>query len=253
MSRTEPRSVLPPRRRRGYGGLLGSVLAHLLLLAILLATIEHDWQSASARGAAFEPARGGGGGGGGGGGYIALPELPRAEHPAPVPQARPTPPPEATVPVEAPAPPPPDSTPPPAAGAASAPAPSGGEAGTGPGTGGGAGGGAGTGVGPGTGAGTGPGTGGGGAGGTGRKAESRRLILPPMESAPKDLRGQPLAVTFWVSATGKVLRLEVQPEIRDKGYARKFADAMRGYEFRPARGPDGAPVADTVTVVVVIN
>jgi len=253
VSSSEPRSVLPPRRRRGYGGLLASVLAHLLLLAILLATIKHDWESASARGAAFEPAPGGGGGGGGAG-YIALPELPRAERPAPVPQPQPTPTPrpEATVPVEAPVPPP-DSTPPPAAAAAPSLAPAGGEAGTGPGTGGGAGGGAGTGVGPGTGAGTGPGRGGGGAGGTGRKAESRRLILPPMESAPRELRGQPLSVTFWVSAAGKVLRLEVQPEIRDKGYARKFTDAMRGYEFRPARGPDGVPVADTVTVVVVIN
>jgi hypothetical protein len=241
------------RPRRGYGGLIGSVLVHLLLLAILLGTIEHDWETASERGTAFEPARGGGGGGGGGGGYIALPEMPRAM--VPVPKARPAPPAEPAVPVEVPrtVAPPPDS--PPVAPVAAAPsaAPSGGDAGAGPGTGGGVGGGAGTGVGPGTGAGAGPGTGGGGTGGSGRKAESRRLILPPMESAPRDLRGQPLAVTFWVSATGKVLRLEVQPEIRDKGYARKFAEAMRGYEFRPARGPDGSPMADTVTVVVVIN
>jgi len=254
VSPSEPRSLLPTRSRRGYGGLLGSLLVHLLLLAILLGTIRHDWESASERGAAFQPARGGGGGGGGGGGYIALPETPKVERPAA--PLRPTPPPEAAVPVEVPRtpPPPPDSTPP-AAPVTAAPsaAPSGGEAGAGPGTGGGAGGGVGTGVGPGTGAGAGPGTGGGGGGGTGRKVEIRRIVLPPMEGAPKELQGAPLAVTFWVSATGKVLRLEVQPEIHDRGYARKFAEAMQGYEFRPARGPDGSPVADTVTVVVRIN
>jgi protein TonB len=252
VSTADPRPLMPRRQRRGPGGAIASLLVHLLLLALLLGTIEHDWESASARGARFEPARGGGGGGGGG--YIALPDLPKADRPAPIPQTRPTPPPEAAVPVEVPTtvpPPVPDSTPA-ATPAAVAPSSSA-EAGAGPGTGGGAGGGAGTGVGPGTGAGTGPGTGGGGAGGAGRKAESKRLILPPMESAPKELRGQPIAVTFWVSTTGKVMRLEVLPEIRDKGYARKFAEVMRDYEFRPARGPDGAPVVDTVTVVVIIN
>ena len=39
-----------------------------------------------------------------------------------------------------------------------------------------------------------------------------------------------------------------KPEPEDRGFARKLEEVMRNYRFRPARGPDGLPVAGTITV-----
>jgi TonB family protein len=57
-------------------------------------------------------------------------------------------------------------------------------------------------------------------------------------------------VTFWVAVTGRVERVEIAPEIEDRGFARRFLEVMRNYRFHPARSPDGAPVAGTTTVLV---
>lgn len=245
--------VTPRRTRRRFGGAVWSLLAHLGLIALLLWTIDRDFATVVERGSPLTPQRGGGGGGGGE--FVALPALPA---PAPRPATPPVAQPPQTVPVQTvpvtipePIPPPADTTPP--TPPASTAAPTGAAGTTGPGTGGGTGGGAGTGIGPGNGAGTGPGDGNGGAGGHGRHAEPKRQVMPPMESAPKELRGRPISVTYWVGQDGKVLRFEVRPEIEDKGYAKKFAEAMREQEFKPARGQDGKPVPDSVTFTWIIN
>jgi len=75
------------------------------------------------------------------------------------------------------------------------------------------------------------------------------MILPP-EDTPKDIRGMDFRVTFWVGVDGRVTRVDVDPEIRDRGYARKFLEAMQKYQFRPARSADGTAVADTTTIIL---
>jgi TonB family protein len=64
------------------------------------------------------------------------------------------------------------------------------------------------------------------------------------------MRGRQVEVTFYVTADGSVERVDVAPEIRDGGFARRFAEAMRNYRFRPARSAGGAPVPGTTTVTV---
>jgi hypothetical protein len=46
--------------------------------------------------------------------------------------------------------------------------------------------------------------------------------------------------------------VEVAPEIRDRGYAKKFLDVMRKYQFRPARTPDGTAVRGVAIIVVTL-
>jgi len=120
------------------------------------------------------------------------------------------------------------------------------------GSGGGTGGGSGSGAGPGSGAGVGPGTG--VPGGTadsakkvGRNPEPTRLILPPFDF-PKAMRGQTIEVNFFVLADGRVDHVVLVPDIPDRGYAKKFEDAMRSYRFRPARSPDGTPIPGVAIV-----
>jgi protein TonB len=194
-------------------------------------------------------AGGGGGGGTGGAGYVALtpppppppPEL--VDVPIVTPTVIPEPEPEPE-PVETPPTPPPPS-----------PAPAGGATGT-QGTGGGSGGGEGTGTGPGTGSGVGPGSGGGtggGSGGGGRRGsppDPRTLILPPIDGVPRALRGDSVSVTFYIDATGQVSDIRVEPQIENRGFARQFDVAMRGYRFRPARDADGRAVAGVYVVIL---
>jgi hypothetical protein len=117
-------------------------------------------------------------------------------------------------------------------------------AGQGPGQGGGTGGGAGGGQGPGSGPGIGPGTGTGGDGGRGRAPEPRHLIIPPPDP-PKELRDQTIEVTFFILIDGTVDRVAIKPEIKDRKFARKIDETMRGYRFKPALNPSGIPVAST--------
>jgi len=235
---------LPPRRAGGALGL--SLLLHILIVGFLLSGIPRRWEHLATAGPTTVSKQGGGGAGGREHGlaYISLPAAPKPA-PPPVPERRP--------PVARPTPPvvaPPVLPPPaPAETASSAPsAPlagtdSGGSGAEGAGTGGGAGGGTGGGVGGG------PGTTTGGEGGGATAPEPRQLVLPPADY-PKDMRGRQVEVTFYVTADGRVDRIDVAPEIRDGGFARKFAEAMRNYRFRPARSPAGAPVPGTTTVTV---
>lgn len=119
--------------------------------------------------------------------------------------------------------------------------------GLGPGTGGGSGGGKGGGIGTGVGTGSGPGAGGGG--GLARDPEPRQLLLPP-EVKDKNQRGTFVNVTFHVTAEGRVLRVEVDPEPSDRKYAREFRSRMEGYLFRPARSAEGRPVAGVFRIRV---
>ncbi|HEU5155205.1 MAG TPA: hypothetical protein VFU03_10775 [Gemmatimonadales bacterium] len=225
--------------------MLVSLVLHVAVVLLILA----PWGSELYRVlSAGHPALNAGGGGGGGNreAYISLPaSAPRPSAPeAPVttapPVVQPTPIPEPVQPV-------PVDTPVTQASAGPANAVVGDSAGgTGPGAGGGTGGG----IGPGTGTGTGPGAGG-GVGGTGTGPQQKRWVIPP-ENSPKELRGKAIRVTFWVDAAGKVQKVELDPEIRDRGYAKKFLEAMMNYEFRPARDPAGLPVAGKTEITITL-
>ena len=102
--------------------------------------------------------------------------------------------------------------------------------------------------GPGSGvAGGGNGPGPGGEGGSVRPPEPRDMAFP-FDTPPKELRGISLNVTFWVRVDGKVERYTVDPEIKDRDYAKKFDEVMRAFRFTPARAPDGTRVPGTTRI-----
>ena len=248
----DPRSIarvpiglgLPKPGRSGWNAML-ALLIHVGILALLIRVVplRHlDYQLNE--GTPGNQA----GGGGGGGGAIRMVALPAPARPTMPPVVVPPPPPVPIVPsvaevVENPLPTPvPDTVP--TRPDQAAPSGSGTGAGTGSGTGTGSGSGSGSGKGSGNGFGNGPG---GGEGGKARPPEPRQLILPPPE-IPKTLRGVTISVTFLVGPEGRVEGVRLSPEPQDRGFARKLEEVMRNYRFRPARGPDGLPVAGTITV-----
>jgi hypothetical protein len=77
------------------------------------------------------------------------------------------------------------------------------------------------------------------------------MIIPPLD-APKSLRGETIEITFYVDVTGTVTSLDYPP-ISNRGYARKFDEAMRVYRFKPARDPDGRAVAGLYTALVTFS
>ncbi|MEX2156414.1 MAG: hypothetical protein WD773_06200 [Gemmatimonadales bacterium] len=231
-----------PRRRAGPAAAV-SFLAHVAIAVLVL------W-----RGAALFESGGGGGtgprGGGGGGGRPAVswfalpaPSRPQAQE---VPAA-----PDVTVPMLAT--PVPEAvkidvplatvlTPPPA------PVGTGGGTAGGPGQGPGTGGGKGTGTGPGAGADSGSGSGGDAS--YIFPASPRWTIFPP-PGAPREARGRRHEVRFWVTAEGRVTRVEVTPPIKDAGYRREFTERMMGYLFNPAMTRDGRRVDYVASVTVI--
>ena len=70
----------------------------------------------------------------------------------------------------------------------------------------------------------------------------------PFDNPPKELRGLSLNVTFWVRRDGKVERYLVEPEIKDRDYAKKFDEVMRAFRFTPARAPDGTSIPGTTRI-----
>jgi hypothetical protein len=70
----------------------------------------------------------------------------------------------------------------------------------------------------------------------------------PFDNPPKELRGISLNVTFWVRVDGRVERYVVEPEIKDRDYAKKFDEVMRAFRFTPARAPDGTRVPGTARI-----
>ena len=234
-----------PRRREGPAAAL-SFLAHPVIAVLVL------WRGA----ALFERGGGGGGagprGGGGGGGRPAVswfalpaPSMPQAQD---IPAA-----PAVAVPTFAVALPPTvkiDVPPPLSAAPVTPPAPVGTGDGTtgGPGQGPGTGGGKGTGTGPG--AGSDSGSGSGGDAGYIFPASPRWTIFPP-PGAPREARGRRHEVRFWVTAEGRVTRVEVTPPIKDAGYRREFTERMMGYLFNPATTRDGRRVDYVASVTVI--
>ena len=230
-----------PRRRQGPAALV-SLIAHMTIGVLVL------W-----RGAALLGGGGGSGprGGGGGGGQPAVTwfTLPAGS----APQALDVPaPPAVTVPsvalpdpVKIDVPPLEQIAPPPPAAVV---------AGTGtgttggPGQGPGSGGGQGTGTGPGTGSDAGPGSG--GEAGYILPATPRWAIFPP-PGAPSAVRGHAHQVRFWVTADGRVTRVEVTPPIKDAAYRRQFNERMMGYLFTPAATRDGRRVDYVASVTVI--
>jgi hypothetical protein len=103
--------------------------------------------------------------------------------------------------------------------------------------------------GPGTGVGRGPGSGSGpgGGGGNARPPEPRDMAFP-FDNPPKELRGISLNVTFWVRVDGRVERYTVEPEIKDRDYAKKFDEVMRAFRFSPALAPDGTRIPGTTRI-----
>ncbi len=238
---------LPAARRSPLAAVV-ALLLHVGLLALLIrvAPLRNlDYQASQGQ----RSPTSGGGGGGGGIRMIALPALAAAVRTPQTTVAPPVAPPvrvpepviETPDPVVAPLPDtlPSRSTASPASGSGT-----GTGTGSGSGTGTGSGSGSGSGDGSGKGAGRGPG---GGDGGTARPPEPRQLILPPTD-IPKVLRGATISVTFLVGPEGRVEDVRFSPEPEDRGFARQLEEVMRSYRFRPARGPDGLPVAGTVTV-----
>lgn len=235
------------KRRRSPGGVLASVILHVLIGILLLIRIREDFQRVLDAGNDGSGPRGGGGGGSGMV-FVSLPapaapKAVEAEVPQQVPQPVPQPVPVTPPPVI----PPPVPEQPQVAVATPTAATSAGDSvtGRGPGEGGGEGGGKGGGSGPGIGPGRGPGEGtGGGEGGTGKAPRPRYELIPPTDP-PKELRGKEFRITFAIDVDGKVRRVTFDPEIPKSKYGSKLKEAMEGYRFYPALGPDGNPVSGT--------
>ena len=233
-----------PRRRQGPAAAL-SLAAHVAIAVLVL------WRGA----ALFQGGGGGtgprGGGGGGGRPVVTWFTIP----PGAAPQAFAVPPaPAVTVPTVALPDPVKIDVPPPALEAIAPPPPAAATAGSGtgttggPGQGPGSGGGQGTGTGPGRGSDAGPGSG--GEAGYIFPATPRWAIFPP-PGAPSAVRGHAHQVRFWVTADGRVTRVEVSPPIKDAAYRRQFNERMMGYLFTPAATRDGRRVDFVASVTVI--
>ncbi len=247
---SSPLTLLRPAAPRRYGGLIVSLVLHGAVLALLVTQGDRLWDRTPTPGPITLRVGGEAAGGSGGGSprvaYITLPPIPKAETP---PASRPAP----LVPTPRPAvqlvpePEPLSVVPLPLdtlISVAAAATPPGDTAG--PGEGSGAGNSSGSGVGSSV-VGGGPGTGTGGEGGRGRPPEPRDMAFP-FDTPPKELRGISLNVTFWVRVDGRVDRYLVDPEIKDRDYARKFDEVMRAFRFNPARAPDGSLIPGTTRI-----
>lgn len=242
--RPGPRLALPLERRR-TAGFWASLAFHGVLLALLWTRRDLFVSTPQPGDPRFGSAGGGGGGGGGGQQTTYIIALPPSPPPAAVPTMPAAPvitPPMVQTPVAVPAATPVVTDTIPATRTASVAPGAGANPGQGAGAGanGGTGGGQGGGVGPGSGIGNGAGSG--GEGGSVRPPEVRGMI-PPIGRAPKELRGKTVKVIFFITADGRVERIETQPVIADRDFYKKFSEIMLQFRFKPARAPNGDPVA----------
>ena len=242
--------VFPTPRERYGRAFVGSVVAHALVVLLFMLdlggspTLE-DQQGAGGAG----PAGGGGGGGARSVTYVALPAYQRPERPREQEQQRPVRPEDIVIPkaqfeqveiverFEIPR----ETTPLDVGTILGRGSGEGGGAGAGPGSGGGIGSGQGTGIGTGVG----PGTGGGE--GEVYLPYPRKVVLPPMDP-PRGVKGKEFHIHFWVSASGRVIRVEIQPQVRDNAYRSRLVASLHDWEFNPAVRLDGTPVAWEVTI-----
>ena len=84
-------------------------------------------------------------------------------------------------------------------------------------------------------------------------AAPRTANVPPLGKVPGSVAGRTYRVTFWVSADGRVTRVEVDPPIADAAYGREFQQRMMAYRFYPAHTRDGRSVANVVTIPIRIG
>jgi hypothetical protein len=101
----------------------------------------------------------------------------------------------------------------------------------------------------GTGVGTDSGPGSGGAGSYIFPASPRWMITPPLVG-PAAVRGRRYEVRFWVTAEGRVTRVDVNPPIKDAAYRREFIERMKGFLFIPATTRDGTRVESIFSITV---
>jgi len=121
--------------------------------------------------------------------------------------------------------------------------------GGGPGAGTGTGGGIGSGRGTGTGSGVGPGTG--GQGGDIFPPAPRYTILPPAP-VPPSVKGKVILARFTVGVDGRVLSVEIQPQIRDVEYRQRFMAQLYQWTFAPAVTRDGVLVRGEIVVTLTL-
>jgi protein TonB len=267
-----PATGLPTTRQSKRVSALVSLLAHLLVLALLIRPIgSHEGEVvARAQGAGGAgPAGGGGGGHNGSGGvrehvdYMRIAPAPSATAATavttPVKKERVVPPVVAPPkPVPPPAVLPHPALVPPVAAAAATPAPEAskiaespiagvgggtgrdGSTGNGPGSGGGVG----SGIGTGRGSGTGPGTGGGTQ--ANYPPTTVELFIPPLP-IPGKVHGFHGIAEFDVDVDGKVLGFTFTPT-RDGSYNRLLDDVFKRFKFRPGTTPDGTPIRMKVQI-----
>lgn len=246
-----PLTLKLPRSEGHLGGLALSLILHAGLLALLVLGGDRIWHATRTPGPLLLSTRPAGGGGGNRVAYITLPSFPEPRVSTP-PKAPPRParPRAVTPPVEAePVPSLPADTVSVALSADTVAQPSPdsdaaavsgvGKLGEGQGPA--------TGVGHGAGSGSGPG----GGGGNARPPEPRDMAFP-FDNPPKELRGVSLNVTFWVRVDGQVERYTVEPEIKDRDYAKKFDEVMRAFRFTPARAPSGRAVAGRTMITITL-
>lgn len=246
-----PQFRVPRSTERFRGGVTASALVHGGLIAALVVAAATTHETLRAIGDGSGPRGGGGGGGGGAVRYVELPSFEWVGSQAVTRQEeRRAPPPELKIDV------PRVSVTPSQAMLRTIGDMSAAQAiGSGPGSGGGvgagtgSGGGIGSGRGTGTGSGVGPGTGG-GEGGSVLPPEPKFIIVPA--DRPGSLRGREFAVHFWVDRRGKVTKVEVDPQIEDAAYRRKFLEQMYQFQFTPARTLDGQPVDGHIVIPITL-
>ncbi|MEK7667165.1 MAG: hypothetical protein AAB409_00765 [Gemmatimonadota bacterium] len=215
-----------------------SAAVHVGLIALVI------WGGRRLAEAGLAPGEGGGRSGGGGGGgnrVFAVFALPTASPPLPPAPALVVPSLQAlTVPMTLP----PEAVPEQisAEDLARLAQPTGPGAGAGQGTGTGPGSGSGTGGGSGSGVGTGVGPDSGGAGGSYYPPQLQSIILPPAPP-PASVRGTTVTARFEISSRGEVLRVTIDPAIRDRRFSDAFVERLRSYVFTPAYTRDGQPMA----------
>ena len=121
--------------------------------------------------------------------------------------------------------------------------------GGGPGAGTGTGGGIGSGHGTGVGSGVGPGTGGGG--GEIFPPAPRYTILPP-QPRPKSVQGKTFQAKITVGVDGRVVDVQIRPEIRDPDYRRRLVSQLYEWAFAPAMTREGTPVRGETIITLTL-
>ncbi|MGQ0766570.1 MAG: hypothetical protein ACT4OZ_12990 [Gemmatimonadota bacterium] len=262
--RYRPPFGIPDRAKAGREATIASLLLHILLFALILASplwISRQIDAVQQRGPQGDGRAGGGGGGNRGTGgperirFMAFPTA-RAEDMKTFPPLLPLPDQPVPEPVKPPEPEPVPTaaTVDTAAGAAKAPDVASVEKGAGGGagrdgtigSGPGSGGGTGSGTGPGSGSGTGPGTGAG---------NGDDEVFPPTVIAltilpipvPSKVRPYKLVAYFEVDTAGNARLLSYNPP-GDGGYNRRVKEMLSEIRFRPAVRRNGRPVVDTAVV-----